>query len=276
MKANTGFARDLDILEALAEAMARTREGLRLTDLATVTGREKSQLSRALARLETNGLVTRDEHSRRFTLRWRLFHFAAITAEARLIALAQPAMRRIVIHLSETVHLCVLRGTAAVTVHSEVPQHGFRGLSWVGVDAPAHTFTAGRVLLAECSDQDLRAAYPREKLPDLRPTTKIRTRTELLAECARIRRRGYALVDEEFETGLVGASAAVRDFRGIAVASLNIAAPKARLDRKLESAGEYIARVAHALSVELGWPKGHPHDELTGSRQSAPKLTDRQ
>lgn len=255
-----GFTRDLDILEALAQAINRTRTGLRLTDLTALTGREKSQLSRALTRLEQAGLVTRDDATRRYVLGWKLFQLAALTAEAHLMTLAQPAMRRIVAKLSETVHLCVLQGTSAITVHTEAPESGFR-LTWIGAAAPAHTITAGRVLLARWSDEELKAAYPGTRLPDVPPTGRIRTRTQLLEECAVIRRRGYALVDEEFETGLVGASAAVFDFRGIAVASLNIAAPKARLNKKLDSAGEFIARAAAGLSAALGWTAGPPGSE---------------
>ena len=250
----TGFSRDLDIMEALCEAIAGTGDGLRLTDIAGVTGREKSQVSRALARLERSGLVSRDDTSRRFGLGWRLFHFAAMTAEARLTARAQPVMRELVASLGETVHLCVIRGTACVTVHSEIPRHGFRGLAWVGVEAPAHTLTAGRVLLAELSDEAVLALYPEsELLPDVPPTGHVRTRTELLAECARIRVRGYATVDEEFEAGLVGASAAVFDFRGLAVASLNVAAPKSRLEGKLDALGQRLVGVARRLSGDLGW-----------------------
>lgn len=246
-----GFTRDLDILQALAESIALTRTGLRLTDITALTGREKSQISRALARLEQAGLVTRDDLTRRYVLGWKLFQLAALTAEAHLVTLAQSAMRRIVAKISETVHLCVLHGTSAITIHTEAAGDGFR-LSWIGAAAPAHTITAGRVLLAQWSDAELRAAYPGHRLPRVPPTGKIRTRTQLMEECAAIRRRGYALVDEEFETGLVGASAPVFDFRGIAVASLNIAAPKARLDRKLDSAGEFIAKAAVGLSAALG------------------------
>lgn len=249
----SGLARDLGILEALAGAMARTGEGLRLAEVVTATGRDKSQLSRGLRRLEAAGLVTRDSSSRRFLPGWRLFRLASMTAEARLLRTVQPAMHKIVVELGETVHLCVLRGTSAVTLHSEVPRHGFRGLSWVGVDAPAHTFTAGRVLLADWSDDEIRAAYPLEVLPDVPTTGRIRTRTELIAECVRIRERGYALVDEEFETGLVGASAAVHDFRGIAVASLNVAAPRARMVDQLDAVGRYITQIARSASKELNW-----------------------
>lgn len=253
---STGFTRDLDVLQSLAQATARTHEGLRLTDIAASTGREKSQLSRALARLEMSGLVARDVDSRRFVLGPRLFDLAALTAESRLLTRAQPSMRRVVVSLGETVHLCVLRGASAVTIHSEVPPHGFRGLSWVGVDAPAHALTAGRVLLAQLSDDELALSYEDGPLPDVPPIGEIRTRQQLLSECAKIRRQGYALADEEFETGLVGASAPIRDFRGIAVASLNVAAPKSRLDGKLQAVGQFLAGVTTALSEELGWRPG--------------------
>lgn len=256
----TGFARDLDILESISLAVARTGSGLRLTDLAEETGREKSQVSRALVRMEKAGLVARGEDDRRFIPGWRLFHLAALTAESRLIRQAQPVMRDLVAALGETAHLCVLRGTACITLHSELPNHGFRGLSWIGVEAPAHTLTAGRVLLAECSDAELRRRYSEEELPDVPPTGQVRTRTQLLDECARIRLRGYAVVDEEFELGLVGASAVVLDFRGIAVAALNVAAPKARMGGKLDALGQRMRRAATELSADLGATPVRPKD----------------
>lgn len=257
-KQETGFARDLDILEAVSQAVATTRYGLRLTEIAERTGREKSQVSRALSRMEQAGLVARDSDERRFVPGWRLFHLAARTAEARLLTQAQPVMRDLVVALGETVHLCVLRGTSCVTLHSEVPNHGFRGLSWIGVEAPAHVLTAGRVLLAECGDAELRERYPYEELPDVPPSGQVRTRAVLLEECETIRRRGYAVVDEEFEPGLVGASAAVHDFRGIAVASLNVAAPKARLGSKLDALGQRLHRAAAELSTALGDMRPRP------------------
>lgn len=252
---STGFARDLDLLEAIASAAAGHRGGIRLTDLAQVTGREKSQVSRAMSRLESAGLVTRDRGTREFVLGWRLYQLAALTAEAHLIAVARPLMNQVVAHVGETIHLCVVRGTACITIHSEVPAHGFRGLSWLGIESRAHTLTAGRVLLAHWSRAEIEAAYPVEELPDLLPTSVIRTRQQLLEECAQIASRGYAVVDEEFEAGLVGASAAVRDFRGIAIASLNVAAPKARLGEKLDPLGQYLVRVATDLSRLLGWER---------------------
>jgi len=66
-------------------------------------------------------------------------------------------------------------------------------------------------------------------------------------------------VDEEFEFGLVGAGAPVRDFKGQLVAALNVSAPKFRLGERLQSAGEEVKRAADELSTLLGWSSDPLH-----------------
>jgi DNA-binding IclR family transcriptional regulator len=82
------------------------------------------------------------------------------------------------------------------------------------------------------------------------------------------RAQGYALVDEEFEFGLVGAAAPVRDFRGQIVAALNVSAPKFRLGERLETAGKKVKRAADELSVLLGWSSDPQLGVVDSSRPS--------
>jgi DNA-binding IclR family transcriptional regulator len=67
----------------------------------------------------------------------------------------------------------------------------------------------------------------------------------------RIRERGYATVDEEFEAGVVGVSAPVHSEDGQIIAAINISAPKGRLGGHLDEAGVLTARVARELSLRL-------------------------
>ena len=62
------------------------------------------------------------------------------------------------------------------------------------------------------------------------------------------------MVDGEFEAGLVGAAAPVRDFRGHIVAALNISGPKFRLGERLDQAGAAVRLAAQELSTQLGEP----------------------
>ena len=56
----------------------------------------------------------------------------------------------------------------------------------------------------------------------------------------------------EFEPGLVGAAAPVRDFRGRIVAAINVSGPKFRLGDRLEPAGEEV-RQGRPGVVAAGW-----------------------
>src|SRR5262249_61393886 len=78
---------------------------------------------------------------------------------------------------------------------------------------------------------------------------------EVLARLHAARRRGFAVVSEEFETGHVAAAAPVRDFRGRVVAAVNVSAPKFRLGRSLAAAAGEGKAAAGRVSAALGAPR---------------------
>jgi len=93
---------------------------------------------------------------------------------------------------------------------------------------------------------------------ELGPST-VRGVEELHERLVAARAQGYALVDEEFEFGLVGVAAPVRDFKGRLVAALNVSAPKFRLGERLEGAGQEVKKAADELSALLGWSSDPLH-----------------
>lgn len=250
----SGLRRDLAILEAIAEETAQRHGTVGVTRVADLTGREKSQVSRALASLATAGLVERDPDSRGYRVGWRVFALASRTHEATLVTVATPVLRDLVARVRETTVLCVLRGTEVLTVASEAPSHVFRGVGWEGVAVPAAATSAGRVLVSEWSDEAIRRTFTPESLAAAGAHPRLRTAEALLTELAEIRRRGYATVDEEFEDGVVGCSAPVRDFTGRIAAAINITAPKGRLGRRLDAAGRLVAESAQMLGRRLTSP----------------------
>jgi Bacterial transcriptional regulator len=123
---------------------------------------------------------------------------------------------------------------------------------------PARTETgtsAGRVLLLDATPASSTSRFP--ALADDRPRSEVHSLPELWAKIRQTRRDGYARVREEFEAGLVGVSAPIRDFRGRVVAALNISAPAERLGERLDTAGRVTAKAAAKVSAHLGWEDGH-------------------
>ncbi len=251
-RSNTaGLRRDLELLHVLAGPEAQSRSGLGVVRIAALAGREKTQVSRALSTLAEAGLVERDHANRTYRLGWRLFTLAAQTFETHLVSVATPFLRRLVDRVQETTHLCVLRGESVVTLATEAASAHALGLSWKDVATLAPATSPGRVLLSEWSPDEIRSRYPVQTLRDGAARRVFADADELLAELATVRARGYACVDEEFELGVVGCSAPVRDARGRIVAALNVEAPKTRLGARLDSAGRFTAQVADGVSAAL-------------------------
>ena len=278
----SGLRRDLDLLEALTSSEARN--GLGVTRLAELTGRDKGQVSRTLATLDEAGFVERDAETLVYTLGSRIFSLAAQTAEARLVKMSAPYLRRVVAATHETTHLCALRGGSVLTLASEISEHAFRGLGWEGVRTSAWRTSSGRALMSDWNDEELGRWYHAHIADEVERTGHLASATDFaaepvdqatsvplmqapppppeklrvtdlrsfLTEIHLVQQQGFATVDEEFEAGVVGVSAPVTDFRGKVVAAINISAPKSRLGTNLQRAGAYAAHVAAELSRALG------------------------
>ncbi|MHC1562680.1 IclR family transcriptional regulator [Actinomycetospora sp. C-140] len=230
---SAGLRRDVDLLAALAAPEARAA-GLGVSRLAALTGRETSQVSRALAALEDEGLVERDDRSRRYALGWRLYALAARTAEARLVRSAGPALVALAARTGENAHLCRLHGLRVATLLTAEPGQGAPRARFDVDDIPAATTSTGRVLLAEREGAAARA---------------VGADPEVLAA---VRAAGHAVVDGEFDPALAGAAAPVRGFHGGVVAALTVSGPAARLRPHLAAHAAATVAVAADLSVSMG------------------------
>ncbi|HEX6446552.1 MAG TPA: IclR family transcriptional regulator [Streptosporangiales bacterium] len=248
---SAGLRRDLDILDVLASDECRRRGGLGVVRIAERLGRENSQVSRALRALAAAGMVERDPHTLDYRLGWRLYSYAARTYEALLAHVAAPYIRRLVATLHETGHLCVHRGNRLLTLWTENAPGVVAPPAWDGVSAPVASTSAGRVLLSDWEPATLRAWFSDADLVAAAGRPRVTTVDELVTELARVRQRGYDIVRDEFQVGMVGCSAPVRDLSGRVVAAVNVSAPTARLGGELDKVGRLTARCAADVSQAL-------------------------
>ena len=269
-----GLRRDLEVLEVLGSHTSIQQHGLGVNKVAELTGRDKGQISRTLSTLADAGFVERDRSSAKYRLGFQLYAMAARTKEARLVVESEQYLRKVVNRLHETAHLCVLRGGNVLTLKSELSSSAFRGVGWEGVSVGALRTSSGRALISDWSEAEVRDWYlehakdylvvqPTLGLPTSIPesfvrtsavteNTKINSVEDLLKELEIIRKHGYAIVDEEFELGLVGASAPIRDSSNRIVGVINISAPKTRIGQHLEQVGSIVAEISAELSRQLG------------------------
>lgn len=244
----------MDILLALGGDESAARDGLGVVRVAELVGREKTQVSRALAVLAESGLADRDPDTLEYRLGWRLFALAARVARQALLSASPPLLAALVVRLGETVHLSTLAGDTVLTLLSESSQSVVRAGDWSGHRVPAHCTSAGRALLLDHDRAALCARFGGEVLVPQGPGAP-RDVDVLHDRVLAARAAGFAAVVDELEPGLAGVAAPVRDFRGRIVAAINVSAPTFRLAERLPAAGAEVRAAADDLSGQLGWDR---------------------
>jgi len=230
---------------------AANGKGLSVTRIAALVGREKSQISRTLKVLGEYGFVDRDPDTLTYRIGWRVYVLAGHAVKPQLLEEATPVLARLVRELGETAHLSLLSGNEVMTVLSEAPNRAVQAVGWAGRMVPVHCTSSGRALLLDYELADLTPLLDEITLDGPGPNAP-RTLDELFRRIRAARERGFAIVDEEFEPGLVAVGAPVRDFRRRIVAAVNVSAPKFRFAGRLEAAGEAVKAAADELSQRLG------------------------
>jgi DNA-binding IclR family transcriptional regulator len=119
-------------------------------------------------------------------------------------------------------------------------------------------------------------AYGAVEMPpgrlECRTPRTITSRADLDAHLAEVRRRGYAITDEELEPGLVAVAAPVRRDGGAVVAALSVSAPATRLTpARIAGVAAECAAQAAALSAALGHRPGVPETPASALKARARK-----
>src|SRR6202171_5712630 len=135
--------------------------------------------------------------------------------------LAEPIMEALVEEVHESSSASVLDGTDIVYV-LRVPTHKIMTISLgPGSRLPAWCTSMGRGLLSGLDDAEVDSILRRSRI-EARTTRTVTERAELRRLVAEVRVRGWALVNQELEEGLVSISAPIRERSGRILAALNV------------------------------------------------------
>ncbi|MFC3998140.1 IclR family transcriptional regulator [Nocardiopsis sediminis] len=247
----------------------------RVSDLARIVGRERSQVSRMLHALERGGLVEQDPETRSYRLGWSLLVLAAGAGDAALLRAARPVLRNAVARTGEVALLSVQRGNRSLTVLREESAQSLRAGGWVGRSSPMHCTASGRALLFD-SDDDLVAALTADDL--LAPAHGLaapRDLNELLDRLHAERERGHTVASEEVEIGLTSVGVPVRGPAGDLIAVVNISGPTSRLVTRVDEVARRLRAAASGLEAALAQPhRASPSGTTrTSSAPAQPGLT---
>jgi IclR family pca regulon transcriptional regulator len=195
-------------------------EPLSLSDVARRAGLSRAAARRFVLTLEQLGYVR--QSGGRFALTPRVLELgSAYLSRLSLPEIALPHLKALVERVRESAVLSVRDEECIIGVARVPARRIITGTVVLGQRLPAWASAGGRVLLASLSAEQLDDLLDRTTFEALTPRT-IATRPGLQAELERVRRQGWALVDQELEAGLCALAAPIRDRAGSAVASLSL------------------------------------------------------
>ena len=130
-------------------------------------------------------------------------------------------MQRLTLQLQESTNYSVLDGDDIVYVSRvNAPRLLTTGFE-PGTRLPAHTSTAGRVLLSALPDNALQAYMDRVKLIAYTHQTEL-NKDKLYAELLQVRENGFSFTENQYEIGLRGISVPIKSRRGTLVGALSV------------------------------------------------------
>lgn len=221
-----------------------------LGTLSKSLGVHKSTVLRLLSPLVDAGLVQRIGAEYALgptTIRWG----QAYVGRLNLRATAAPTLAKLADATEETVHLVAYDPPEIIYIEKIDSPRVVRMHSRIGDRQPIHCTAVGKAFLA---------TFPSDALPGLvrQPLAKrtARTITDLTSlgkELDKVRRRGFAVDDQENEPEIRCVAAVVLDHNGTPTAGISVSAPASRLTiSKATNLGRLLTRTANELSALLG------------------------
>ncbi|AGT10829.1 transcriptional regulator, IclR family (plasmid) [Paracoccus aminophilus JCM 7686] len=241
------LARGLDVLRAFN----RTRRKMTLSEMAVETGNTRAGVRRILLTLVHEGYAVAD--GKLFDLTPQVLELGySVLSSKGVWDIARPFIDHLSEELRESVSAAVLDRFDVVYVSGTQYHRVISvGIS-VGSRFPAHTTATGRVLLA---------AQPPEMWPGMIqniPLTRMTDFTITDREAFRriledVRDKGWSLVVDELEIGLMSMAVPLYNSHGNLVGSINVGAPTVRMtpdmmvEYILPKLQETVANISRAL-----------------------------
>lgn len=231
-------------------AFARQGPQLSIAEVARISGLPRAVARRCLYTLMRLGYV--GVEGRAYFLRPKVLTLGyAYLSSAPLGAGLQPYLERVSEATRESCSVGVLEEDEVVYVAraAAVPRRIVSVALGVGSRVPAYCSAMGRVLLAHLPERELDPYLARVRLQPLTEHT-VTSPEALRRQLELVRKKGFALVDQELEIGLRAIAVPLRNVGGRVVAAMNVSAQAGRVGRKeMEKA---FLPVLAATAQEIG------------------------
>jgi DNA-binding IclR family transcriptional regulator len=241
--------RVLDLLEQIGTQP----DGVSFSSLADRLHIPKSSLHALLKVLGEREYVVFQPERRAYSLGLRVWETGqAFQRQHDVLREAPSILAWIVGQVNETAQLAKLADSENVYLGKVESTHPLRLQSEVGRRLSAHATGIGKALLAELDDDEVIRRFSNVPMTAYTANT-CASMADLLRELAEVRRRGFAIDNEEYTPGVFCLAVPVYSVAGGAEAAISVSVPTTRVTRQL--LGRILSVLAEA-SLQLSERSG--------------------
>jgi DNA-binding IclR family transcriptional regulator len=239
----------LDRAVAVLEMLAESDIPLSLAEICQRMHLYKSTAHRALMVLERAELIERTDENR-YHLGLKLYELGSRAVEQiGLRARTHPYFRQLAARVGETVHLSVLQKNTVVYLDKVEPHPRAWMRSRIGASNPVYCTAMGKAMLAFLPSDVAERIVSRIRF--IRYTPKTLCSAEALRESMeRVRRRGYAIDDEEVEVGVRCVGAPIFNEDHWPIAAVSVSGPAFRITaQRVPCIAEHLLECCREISA---------------------------
>lgn len=210
------------------EEIAKAGTPLRPMQLSLALGLPKPTIHRLLQTAETEGFLQRDMDGRSYGPGPRLRQIAVHTMSSERLRTGRLAiLKEIAESIGETCNLATPDREGMTYLDRVETKWPLRIQLPIGTQVPFHCTASGKMYLSTLRERTLDAVLTSKPLE--RHTEKsITSADDIRREISQTRKRGFALDDEEFMSGMCAIAVPINDSTGRLMATLSVHAPTQR------------------------------------------------
>jgi DNA-binding IclR family transcriptional regulator len=243
----------------ILDVLSHHSRGLSLRDLSQKVNLTKGTTHRLLSSLSYLDFIRQNPSNKHYLLSFKLVELGnRLLNQIDYRAEARPFLVELAERTRETAHMVVLDQFEVLyidKVEAVGNTTGLRMASMLGSRIPAHCSAVGKALLASLPEEKLDVLASANGLPK-RTENTITDLAKLKEHLEMVRRRGYAVDNEENEIGIRCIGAPIHDQRGEVIAAISISVPASRMNsRTMEKMlKDRVVAAARKISAKLGYP----------------------
>lgn len=251
-QAERGGIQVIDRATAIMEVVSRD-DGLPLSTIARRAGIATSTAHRILTSLEANGLIAMDDDRKLWFVGVRAFEIGSgFLRNRKPVEVGREIMRALMEETGETVNMAVVDQGEAVYIGQVECHNAIRAFHRPGSRGPVHCSGVGKSLLAWRSEAEVERILRRHGMASFTRFT-ITHDGRFFDELAQIRRRRWAVDDQERLMGMRCVAAPIFDEHGEPVTGISVSGPTVRITpERMSELGPQVRQAAEVITTRIG------------------------